>query len=198
MRDFNEVKLMGNVATDLTHRTTPWGTPEYHCRLAVDNSYKNPKSGEYVNRTSFINVKLLLSKSPVDAAIMEKIQKGSKLFVAGKLNQREYNNKAGEKQIWTEVEAKQFEMMAVHQYENATDQGQLEQQRRQENTQQETTFVTNGEPGRWKEVPVETSSMKDIVNSDKTTDEKVKELENAMSNEAPKGGVGDLDDEIPF
>tara|TARA_R100001443_G_scaffold25196_2_gene37944 strand:+ start:2743 stop:3339 length:597 start_codon:yes stop_codon:yes gene_type:complete len=198
MRDFNEVKLMGNVATDLTHRTTPWGTPEYHCRLAVDNSYKNPKSGEYVNRTSFINVKLLLSKSPVDAAIMEKIQKGSKLFVAGKLNQREYNNKAGEKQIWTEVEAKQFEMMAVHQYENATDQGQLEQQRRQENTQQETTFVTNGEPGKWKEVPVETSSMKDIVNSDKTTDEKVKELENAMSNEAPKGGVGDLDDEIPF
>ena len=198
MRDFNEVKLMGNVATDLTHRTTPWGTPEYHCRLAVDNSYKNPKSGEYVNRTSFINVKLLLSKSPVDAAIMEKIQKGSKLFVAGKLNQREYNNKAGEKQIWTEVEAKQFEMMAVHQYENATDQGQLEQQRRQENKQQETTFVTNGEPGKWKEVPVETSSMKDIVNSDKTTDEKVKELENAMSNEAPKGGVGDLDDEIPF
>jgi len=198
MRDFNEVKLMGNVATDLTHRTTPWGTPEYHCRLAVDNSYKNPKSGEYVNRTSFINVKLLLSKSPVDAAIMEKIQKGSKLFVAGKLNQREYNNKAGEKQIWTEVEAKQFEMMAVHQYENATDQGQLEQQRRQENTQQETTFVTNGEPGRWKEVPVETSSMKDIVNSDKTTDKKVEELANAMAKEAPKGGVGDLDDEIPF
>jgi len=189
---------MGNVATDLTHRTTPWGTPEYHCRLAVDNSYKNPKSGEYVNRTSFINVKLLLSKSPVDAAIMEKIQKGSKLFVAGKLNQREYNNKAGEKQIWTEVEAKQFEMMAVHQYENATDQGQLEQQRRQENTQQETTFVTNGEPGRWKEVPVETSSMKDIVNSDKTTDKKVEELANAMAKEAPKGGVGDLDDEIPF
>jgi|9_EtaG_2_1085328.scaffolds.fasta_scaffold00975_4 single-strand DNA-binding protein len=198
MRDFNEVKLMGNVATDLTHKTTPWGTPEYHCRLAVDNSYKNPKTGEYVNRTSFINVKLLLSNSPVDAAIMEKIKKGSKLFVAGKLNQREYNNKAGDKQIWTEVEARQFEMMAVHKYENATDQGQLEQQRRQENTQQETTFVTNGEPGRWKEVPVETSSMKDIVNSDKTTDEKVEELENAMAKDAPKGGVGDLDDEIPF
>ena len=193
MRDFNEVKLMGKVATDLQHRTTPWGSSEYHCRLAVDNGYKNLKTNEWVDRTSFINVKLVLknSPSPVDAAIIEKIQKGSKLFVSGKINQREYP-KNGETQIWTEVEARQFELMEIHKFENATDQGQLEQQRRDSSNQLPSLKASTG---------IQQPSIKDVLDTSKSSDEIANQVAGYMSNElpkAPEGGAGDLDDEIPF
>lgn len=191
MRDFNEVKLMGNVANDLQHRTTPWGSSEYHCRLAINNDYKNSKTGEWVKRTNFVNVKLVLGSSPVDAAIIEKIQKGSKLFVSGKINQRDYE-KNGEKQTWTEVEARQFELMAVHKFEDATDQGQLEQQRRENSNQLPSLKASTG---------IQQPSIKDVLDTSKSSDEIANQVAGYMSNElpkAPEGGAGDLDDEIPF
>ena len=193
MRDFNEVKLMGNVANDLKHRTTPWGSSEYHCRMAVDNSYKNKKTNQWVNRSTFLNVKLVPNDSPVDAAIIEKIQKGSKLFVSGKINHREYE-KDGQQQTWFEIEARQFELMATHQFENATDQGQLEQQRRSENS-----LTINGEQQDYSNAKIlqdkEPVKISTILSSDKDADTIAKELGNAI---APQDGVGDLDDEIPF
>ena len=97
MRDFNEVRLLGNVANELKHRKTPWNTSEYHCRLAIHNTWKDYKTGQTNKKTDFINIKILPGNSPVSAAILEKIKVGSKLFVSGKIKQRDYDGKNGEK-----------------------------------------------------------------------------------------------------
>ena len=185
MRDFNEVRLLGNVANELKHRKTPWNTSEYHCRLAIHNTWKDYKTGQTNKKTDFINIKILPGNSPVSAAILEKIKVGSKLFVSGKIKQRDYDGKNGEKLIWTEVETKEFELMASHDselYESKTEGSQ---------TKLPSLKASTGiQP-----------SIKDVLDTNKSSDEIADQVVGYMSNQlptAPEGGAGDLDDEIPF
>jgi single-strand DNA-binding protein len=95
----NNVSLIGFAGKDAEARTTNNQKPYTVLSLATQSSYKDKKSGEYVNRTEWHRV-IAWGKLNEFA---RKIQKGSHLAVDGTLVSREFadkNHKDVKHRIW--------------------------------------------------------------------------------------------------
>lgn len=95
----NKVQLIGHAGINPEIKSTPSGKKVAKFSLATNESFKN-KAGEKSSDTQWHNL-VLWGKQ---ATIAEKfIQKGSEIAVEGKLNNRSYINKKGEKKFISEV-----------------------------------------------------------------------------------------------
>jgi single-strand DNA-binding protein len=97
----NKVQLIGNLGMNPEIKTTESGKKLARLSIATNESYKSPK-GDWVKETQWHNV-IAWGKT---AEIAEQhLQKGSEVFLEGKLVHREYTDKEGVKKSITEVQA---------------------------------------------------------------------------------------------
>ncbi len=96
----NKVNLIGNLGMNPEIKTLEGGQKLAKVSIATNESYKNSK-GERVTETQWHNL-VAFGKT---AEILERYTKvGSKVVVEGKLVNRQYNDKTGQKRYITEVQ----------------------------------------------------------------------------------------------
>jgi single-strand DNA-binding protein len=101
MAGINKVILVGNLGKDPEVRTVQSGAQVARFSLATSESYTN-KEGQKVENTEWHNVVLWRGL----ATVAEKyLKKGNKVYIEGKLRNRQYEDKDGVKKYTTEIEA---------------------------------------------------------------------------------------------
>jgi single-strand DNA-binding protein len=95
----NSVRLIGHIGANPETKELDGGKKVSRFTLATNEIYKNAK-GEKVKDTVWHNL-VLWGKT---ATIAEKyLEKGSEIAIEGKLTNRSYTNKEGEKKFFTEI-----------------------------------------------------------------------------------------------
>jgi len=103
----NKVQLIGNVGNTVEVKNTESGKKLARFSIATNESYRNAK-GEKVTETTWHNV---VAWGKV-AEIAEKfLQKGTEVAVEGKLTNRTYNDKEGNKKYIYEVQVNELLLM---------------------------------------------------------------------------------------
>ena len=103
-KGFNKVILMGNLTRDIEVRTTPSGQTVANFSLAVSRSWKG-QDGQMQDQTSFINC---VAWGKPGEIIAQYVKKGDPLLVSGRLDQRSYDDKDGNKRQAIEVNVEDF------------------------------------------------------------------------------------------
>ena len=103
----NSVRLIGNLGANPEMKEFESGKKSVRLTLATSETYTN-QQGEKVKDTSWHNL-VLWGKT---AEIAEKyLEKGSEIAVEGRLNNRSYTNKEGEKKYITEIVVNELLML---------------------------------------------------------------------------------------
>ena len=103
----NSVTIIGRLASDPVLRYTQKGQGVCHFDVAVNRSYKD-SNGEWQKEVSFIPVVVWR-----DAAVRcnERLKKGSPVFVSGRLKNRSWEDKAGQKRSTLEIDAQRVQFL---------------------------------------------------------------------------------------
>lgn len=103
----NKVQFIGNLGAKVELKSLESGKVVGHTTIATNESYKN-HNGEKVTETTWHNL-VIWGKT---AEILEKYtDKGSEVGVEGKITNRAYTDKNGEKRYFTEVVVSDFLLM---------------------------------------------------------------------------------------
>ena len=107
MRGINKVILVGNLGKEPEYKKLHDGTAVVKLTLATTESYRN-KNGEVQSRTDWHTI--IAWRGLADLA--EKyMHKGSLLYIEGKLRNRQYDDKEGNKKYVVEVDAVELVML---------------------------------------------------------------------------------------
>ncbi|MFS8082498.1 MAG: single-stranded DNA-binding protein [Ginsengibacter sp.] len=107
MRGINKVILVGNLGKDPEYKKLQDGTSVVKLTLATTESFRN-KNGEVQSRTDWHTI--IAWRGLADLA--EKyMHKGSLLYIEGKLRNRQYEDKEGNKKFVVEVDAVELVML---------------------------------------------------------------------------------------
>ncbi|HNW96858.1 MAG TPA: single-stranded DNA-binding protein [Bacteroidales bacterium] len=105
----NKVELNGFIGIEPEMTNFNNGGKKLHFSLATNESYKN-RDGEWIKETTWHNI-VLWNKTAEDA---EKIlKKGTRVSITGKLVNRVYTDKKGNKKYISEIVANTFEAVAA-------------------------------------------------------------------------------------
>lgn len=107
MRGLNKVTLIGNVGKDPELQTLEGNVKVAKFSLATTETYKD-KNGQSHSETEWHNV--VLWRSLADLA-KNYLQKGSMVYVEGKLKTRSYDDREGIKRTVVEIIAEQLIML---------------------------------------------------------------------------------------
>ena len=107
MASLNKVFLMGNLTRDPELRYTPSGTAVATFTVAVNRVYKLP-SGEKKEEVSFIRIVAWARQAETCG---EFLQKGSPVFVEGRLQSRSWDAPDGQKRNTIEVNAMNIQFL---------------------------------------------------------------------------------------
>lgn len=106
-RGVNKVILVGNLGQDPEFRTIPSGTPVCTLRLATTERFKD-KNGELQDRTEWHNVVVWRRLAEV---ARDYLKKGSGIYLEGKIQYRNYEDKQGVTRYVTDIVADNFIML---------------------------------------------------------------------------------------
>jgi single-strand DNA-binding protein len=105
MKTTNKVELNGFIGNTPEMKTLKNGSKVVNLTLATDETYKN-KDGEWVKNTTWHRV-TMWNKAAEKAA--EILKKGTRVALTGRIVNREYLDKDGNKRTFFEVLANSFE-----------------------------------------------------------------------------------------
>ena len=108
MASLNKVLLIGNLTRPPELRYTPSGTAVADLRLAVNNDYTT-QSGERRQEACFLAVPVWAKQAD---SCSEYLDKGSEIFLEGRLQIRYWEGKDGQKRTATEVVAQRVQFMS--------------------------------------------------------------------------------------
>jgi single-strand DNA-binding protein len=100
MASENSVTLVGNLTKDPELRYTPSGAGVASFGLAVNRRYQ--QNGEWQEQVSFFNI---VAWGELGENAAASLSKGMRVIVTGRLEQRSYETKEGEKRSVTEIRA---------------------------------------------------------------------------------------------
>jgi len=103
----NKAMLIGNLGADPESRFTPDGVAVTNIRMATTETWKD-KSGEKQERTEWHRVVFWRQLAEIAG---QYLKKGSKIYVEGKLQTREWEDKEGKKCYTTEIVGNEMEML---------------------------------------------------------------------------------------
>lgn len=115
-KGFNKVILMGNLTRDVEVRTTASGQNVANFSLAVSRSWRG-QDGQQQDQTSFINC---VAWGKPGEIIAQYVKKGSPLLVSGRLDQRSYEDKDGNKRTAVEVVVEDFNFVSGGRNDNGS------------------------------------------------------------------------------
>ena len=98
----NTVTLVGNATRDPELRYTPSGQTVATFGLAVNRRWQNRQTQEREEQTSFFDIKCWAQMAE---NVSESVQRGTRVIVTGRLEQRSWENDNGEKRSKIEVVA---------------------------------------------------------------------------------------------
>lgn len=117
-KSINKVELSGHAGMDPEVRLINENLKIAKFSLATNESYKN-REGEWIRDTTWHNI-VLWNKLATEAE--EKVKKGNKVNLTGKLTYRQYIDKNGMKHNFAEVHALSFDV-AESKIENLVEAG---------------------------------------------------------------------------
>jgi single-strand DNA-binding protein len=94
----NKIMLIGNLGRDAETRFTTTNLSVTNFTLATVNSYKG-KDGNWINETTWHNI----VGYNLSDYFKDNLKKGSKFYIEGRLQKREYTDKGGIKKYSTDV-----------------------------------------------------------------------------------------------
>lgn len=106
----NRAELIGNVTKDPEIRTTTSGQKVLTIGVATNDKWKDKTSGEMKERSEFHNV-VLWSALAEDAG--RNLKKGTRVYVAGRVQSRSWETPTGQKRYTTEIVADQVSMLGI-------------------------------------------------------------------------------------
>lgn len=110
----NKVQLIGNLGDKPEIFTFENGNKKAKLSLATNETYKN-KAGEKVDETTWHNV---VAYGKIVEVIEKYLEKGSEIALEGKLTNRSFETKEGEKRYITEVVLNDLLMMGKREKKN--------------------------------------------------------------------------------
>src|SRR6476661_2927491 len=102
----NKVILIGNVGRDPEVRRMNSGDAVVSFSLATTESWRDKASGERKDRTEWHNV--VIFNEALGKVAEQYVKKGSKIYIEGQLQTREYTDKEGNQRKVTEVVLQRF------------------------------------------------------------------------------------------
>ncbi len=111
---------MGNLTRDVEVRTTSGGQSVANFSLAVSRSWRG-QDGQQQEQTSFINC---VAWGKVGEVIQQYVKKGNPLLVSGRLDQRSYDDKDGNKRQAVEVVVEDFNFVSGGRSDDSADYSQ--------------------------------------------------------------------------
>lgn len=127
----NSVQLSGRLAQDVEFKTTANGMQIAQFNIAVQRNYKN-KQGEY--DVDFFRVIAFKSTAEVAANYLKK---GDRVNVAGRLQQRSFENDEGQRITLVEVVVENLDLIGSKNQQNTNNQQPQQQQSQQQNYNQQ-------------------------------------------------------------
>ena len=123
----NRVFILGNLGADPELKTTNGGSSVCEMQIATSESWFDKSSNERKERTTWHRV-ILWGKSAENCA--KYLRKGSKAFVEGRIQVREWQDQSGNKRHTTEIVANSVQFIDTKsgggQREQATKSGRFE------------------------------------------------------------------------
>lgn len=102
MSNGNSVTVIGNITRDPELRFTPTGAANATFGLAVNRRWQNRQTSEWEEATSFFDV---VCWRELADNVSESLQKGARVIVTGRLEQRSWETQEGEKRSKIEIVA---------------------------------------------------------------------------------------------
>jgi single-strand DNA-binding protein len=110
-RSLNKVQLIGNLGNDPEVRTTSGGNRVATFSLATSRSWNGP-SGDKQEKTEWHRCVVWNTKSSQLADIIEKyVKKGDKIYVEGRIEYRQWQDKEGQTRYSTEINVREMIML---------------------------------------------------------------------------------------
>lgn len=107
----NKVTLLGNIGQDPEIRTTQGGKELASFSLATSETWKDKASGEKKTKSEWH--KVVIFNDNLVKLVKNYTQKGSKIYLEGKLQTRDWEDKDGNKKYTTEIILNGFESKIV-------------------------------------------------------------------------------------
>ena len=101
-RSVNKVILLGHLGKDAETRFTPGGAARTNFTLATNRRWKDQQTGEWKEETDWHNVILWRSEN-----LANYLTKGKQVYVEGRIQTRQWEDKDGNKRYTTEVVAEE-------------------------------------------------------------------------------------------
>ena len=122
-RSLNKVTLIGNLGNDPEVRATPGGNRVATFSLATSRSW-NDASGSKQEKTEWHRCVVWNSKSSQLADIVERyVKKGDKIYVEGRIEYRQWQDKEGQTRYSTEINVRELIMLGSPRGAGALDGG---------------------------------------------------------------------------
>src|SRR5438270_9305510 len=99
-RSVNKVILIGHLGKDAETKFTPSGVAKTTFGVATNRRWKDQQTNEWKEETDWANVVLWRSEN-----LANYLTKGKQIYVEGRLQTRNWEDKEGKKQYMTEVVA---------------------------------------------------------------------------------------------
>jgi len=96
----NNITIVGNITRDPELRFTPSGAAQARLGVAVNRRWQDKGSGEWQEATSFFDV---ICWRELAENVAESLKRGARVVVTGRLEQRSYEAKEGEKRSVVEI-----------------------------------------------------------------------------------------------
>lgn len=107
-RGINKVILVGNVGQDPEIRYTPSGGAVINLTIATSETWKDKNTLEKKEKTEWHRVVMYARLAEIAG---EYLRKGSKVYLEGRLQTREWQDKSGQKRYTTEIIANELQML---------------------------------------------------------------------------------------
>lgn len=102
----NKVILVGNLGQDPEVRRLNSGDPVVNLRLATSENWRDKQSGERRERTEWHSV--VIFNEHLGKVAEQYLKKGSKVYIEGQLQTRQWEDQSGQKRYTTEVVLQRF------------------------------------------------------------------------------------------
>lgn len=100
MANGNTITVVGNITRDPELRYTPTGQSNTRFGVAVNRRWQDRSSGEWQEATSFFDV---VCWRELAENVSESLPKGSRVIVTGRLEQRSYDDRDGNRRSVVEI-----------------------------------------------------------------------------------------------
>ena len=108
MGSVNKVILLGRLGRDIELRYTPGGEAVGNCTMATSETWKDKNSGERKEKTEWHRLVIWGRRAE---GLQEYLRKGTQVYVEGRLQTRQWDDKDGNKRSTTEIRVDNLEFV---------------------------------------------------------------------------------------